>query len=322
MPHPQTTNAIRRPDLEQVAMEFTTDDTRRGYIGRLVLPIFPTRVKTGQYPTIPAKALLSMPRTERAPRSAYSRDDFPYDFKEFNCRENGFEEPVDDSEAAMLATYFDAESVATTRATGIIERVAEKRIADRVFNETTFRTESVAKGWLDPAGADPLADVNAGKTAIEDATGLAPNALIINREIFRGLGVCDAVVDRIKFSNPNVVRGELSAPLLAQYFGVDRVIVAGGVYDSAKAGKGVSPARIWASTYAMLAVLSDGGLDLKEPCLGRTFAWETDGGALSVETYRDENVRSNVVRARQHTDECITMSLAGYLLKGVNAKAA
>lgn len=322
MPYGNSSDAVLRPDLAAAAFEYSLSEASRGYIGTLALPIFPSSVKSAEYPVIPAKALLSMPDTKRAPRSAYKRGDWPWDMKNFTCKENGWEEPLDDSEAAMFRQYLDGEVVCTHRAMGIIERTQEKRIADALFNESTFSPHSVGNGWLDSANATPLEDVNAGKAEIEDTTGLTPNTLILNRQLFRGLGVCDAVIDRIKFTNPNVVRGEVPAALLAQYFGVDQLLVAGGVYDKAAKGKTLDVEKIWSSTYAMLAVVSPGGQDMYQPSLGRTFAWIEDMGGeerVVVEAYRDESARSEIIRARQHTHEVVQMTAAGYLLKGVNA---
>ena len=115
-----------------------------------------------------------------------------------------------------------------------------------------------------------------------------------------------------------MVRGQVSIQLLAEYFGVDRVLVAGGVYNNANKGLAKSIARIWSSSYAMLCVTSSGGQDLREPSLGRTFMWTQDSPTpVVVESYREEQIRSNVIRARQNTAEKLTMKAAGYLLKGV-----
>jgi hypothetical protein len=314
---PANSTTVPRPDLAVVGYEYMAQGPQRGFIGRQVLPIFEVARETAQYPVIPVEALLSMPETARAPKSGYARDDYKYDWLTYHCKENGFEEPVDDKEAATLGYYFDAESVATIRCMNIIERVQEKRIADKVFNESTFTPHSLTYKW-DSDSSDPLKDVNAGKAAVEDDTGLTVNSIIFNRAVFRTLGVNKAVLDRIKFTNPAVQAGEIPAKLLAQYFGVDQLLVAGGVYNSAGNNLDAVISKIWSSSYAMLGVVSTGGQDLKEPSLGRTFMWTEDSPQpVVVESYREDQTRSNVIRARQNTDECITMAAAGYLLKGV-----
>ena len=218
----------------------------------------------------------------------------------------------------MLASYFDAEALATQRAYQIIERKQEKRIADLLFNEVTFTPHAPSAAWNVFDTAEPKLDVDAGKRAVEDVTGLTPNTLIVTRQAVRDLSMCAAVIDRIKYTNPAVSSGELSPALLAAYFNVDRLVVAGGVYDSANPGQGFSPTGIWNKSYAMLCVCSSGSIDLREPSIGRTMLWTEDSPEnVVVESYRDESIRSDVIRARQNTQEALQMVDAGYLLKGV-----
>ncbi len=313
---PQT-KATLRPDLGALAFEYSLTAAQLGFIAGLVLPVFFTRLKSSKYPVIPAEALLEVADTARAPRTAYARGDWEWDFKDYSCSENGWEEPVDDSEAAMFANYFDVETMATYRAMAMILRTQEKRVAARIFNTNTFTGHAVAKAWNSYADADPRADVVNGIDAMRLATGLKPNALILDESILRQVSMCDSVIERVKYSDPNAIRGDLTIPQLEAYFGC-RIIPAGAVSNTAPKGKAKSIAPIWSPTMAMLGVVSSGGQDLREPSLGRTFVWEEDAPeTVVVETYREEQTRSDVVRARQNTDECIQFTGAGYLLTGV-----
>ena len=65
--------------------------------------------------------------------------------------------------------------------------------------------------------------------------------------------------------------------------------------------------------------LSDGGDDLSQPCLGRTFLWTDDSPTnIVMEVYRDEAKRSNAYRARQHTGECPMYAGANVLISNVS----
>ena len=59
--------------------------------------------------------------------------------------------------------------------------------------------------------------------------------------------------------------------------------------------------------------------DIQEPCVGRTFHWSADGSSMggTVETYRDETKRSNIVRVRQDTDEKVLYAATGHLLSNI-----
>jgi hypothetical protein len=59
------------------------------------------------------------------------------------------------------------------------------------------------------------------------------------------------------------------------------------------------------------------GNDFREPCIGRTFHWAGDGSSIdgAIESYRDEVVRSNIIRVRHDVDEVVLYAQAGHLLK-------
>lgn len=315
------TNAIIRPDLGVLAYEYSLGAATQGFIGHHVLPPFNTVLQSSQYPVIPAEAILETADTQRAPRTAYARGDWEFDFKDYTCKENGWEEPLDDTEAALFSRYFDAETVAVQRATLMVLRSQERRVAAKVMDTNTFSNAPAAHAWNSYADADPLADVNKAKDHFRYSVGLKPNALIMDEDVLKHISMCDAVMDRIKYSSPNAIRGELTLEQLKAYFSVPTIIVAGAVYNKAAKRKNKEIATIWPTDMIMLACLSGGGQNLKEPCLGRTFLWEEDSpGMLTTEQYREEQTRSDIYRVRQNTDECIQFTGAGYIITGVIAQ--
>jgi len=313
--------AIVRPDLGAIAYEFSRGASSAGYIAQRVLPVFYTPERSAQYPYIPADALLEVVNTKRAPRAAYARSDWQFDWKDYSCKENGYEEPVDDSEAKQFANYFDAETVAVERAMGIVLRSMEVRTAAKVFSTSIFTPHAVTHAWTDYASADPRGDILAGRKELRQTTGLKPNALILDEDLILHVSMCDSVIERVKYTNPNAIRGSLTLEQLQAYFEVEQIITAGAVYNKAAKRKPKDIDGIWDPTKAMLCVVSSGGQDLKEPSLGRTFSWQEDAPeTLVVEQYREDQTRSDIYRVRQNTDECLQFTAAGYLLTGLSAE--
>jgi len=313
-------STTQRPDLGAIASEVMRDAGKSGFIGFQVLPAFRSEIATGEYPIITRESMMKMPETRRAAKSGYNRGDWRFDLDNFACVEHGWEEPVDDKQAKLYARYFDAEVISTRRAMSIILRAQEKRIADAVFNTSTWTAVSITHEWDDATNAVPLSDVTTGKKAIKDATGITPNALVIAYSTFLDLGLCDDVVDRLKYVSPAVQRGEISAQMLASYFALDKVLVGDAYYDAAKAGQDASMSGIWSSEYAMLCRVATSG-DLEEPALGRTFVWTEESGSgedtTIVEEYRDEKIRGNVIRVRHDTTEKIVCTDVGYLMDNI-----
>jgi hypothetical protein len=65
----------------------------------------------------------------------------------------------------------------------------------------------------------------------------------------------------------------------------------------------------------LLAVLAKEPMNLKEPCLGRTFIWDRYGKELlRTETYREESTESDIYRVKSDQAEEFVFKGAGYLI--------
>lgn len=322
MPRPTSATTLQRPDLSTLAYEYMLDADRRGFIGLSILPIFEVPQQSADYPKIPTEALLKLQETKRAPRAAYPRSDYEFETGTYACVEYGWEEPIDDVEASLYRRFFDAEVVANMRAVDILLRGQEKRIADLVMSTSNItNTSNVSTEWSTAASCTPHADVETAKEAMRAATGLLPNAIAMTYKVFTNVLKSKELKDAFRYTNPIEIGGlEMKRRLLAQYFGVDQVLVGGAIYDSTAKGQSTTIADIWDDEYILLAKLSGGGADLREPCLGRSFLWTADSPSnLVVESYREEQTRSNIIRVRHNVDEAFIFAGAGYLLGNITA---
>ncbi len=322
MGFPTSDTAISRPDLGVLVQEYMETAASLGFVGLQVMPLFPTMEQSATYPVMPKEVMLKIFDTNRAMRSAYKRSDWEWEQGQYATRENGWEEVVDDREAKLYASRFNAEVVASMRASKIILRGQEKRIADMVFNDTNFAANSITHEWDDATNATPYDDVNDGVESVITASGIKPNTLIVARTTFTNLKNCDQIVDRIKYTFPGIDINSMSAAQLAQALNIDQVLVAGSVYDSAAKGQAASISDLWSNEYAMLTSVAMPGSDLTEPCVGRTFLWTDDSPTNEVvESYREEGVRGDVIRVRHDTSEALIKSLddTGALKSNISA---
>ena len=281
---------------------------------------------SGQYGMIPIEQLLQRAETKRAPGGGYSRGGWTFYPESFSCEEHGFEVPLDDREATQFRDYFDAELVGTQRALDSVLREQEIRLSTMLFNATTWTGAALTTGITNEwdvnhkTDAVPIQDVEGAVRKVWEGTGIWPNALIINRTVFRNLRNIDQIIDRIEATGAGQAAkpGEITPQLLAQCFDLDHVLIGGGAYNSAKEGQTTVIAPIWSDEYAMVARIAQTS-DPKEPCVARVFHWAEDGSDIggAVETYRDESVRSDVVRARNDCDEKVMYTGCAHLLSNV-----
>lgn len=316
MPRPTSSTTVNRPDLQAVVFEF--EDNISGFIGGLILPDFPVLRQSGEYPIIPIEALLEAPDDiSRRPRGKYKRGDFEFELDNYSCVENAWEEPVDDVEVKLYSRYFDVEMIAAMRARAIVQRVREKRIAAMLFNTDNFDEATITHEWDDATNAVPITDVQTGRRAIHDACGREPDTLIIAYSTFHNLSLCDQIIDRIKYTDPRVQRGQLTTDHLAQVLEVDRVLVGDGMKNTADKGQAASLSHIWSNEYAMLAVTS-ASMDITRPSIGRTFRWSDDTPESQVvESYREDQTRGDIIRVREHTDEEFILPACAYLMENI-----
>ena len=320
MPSPSSSLASLRPDIAESFNEFDLEADARGMVSTQVFPVVEVDKQSGNFGKIPIEQLLQQRDTKRAPGSGYSRGNFTFDDAQYACNEHGAEEPVDDRERQMYREYFDAEVIAAQRAYSAVLRNAEQRVADALFNTSTFTPTTVTNEWDDSSNAVPLTDVETAVQAIYDASGLWANALIINYKVFRNLRNCTQVIDRINSAGAGVISRptDITKQMLAEVFDLPNIIVAGTSKNSAKEGQSASPAQIWSGEYAMVAKVATSD-DFREPCVGRTFHWGEDGSSIggTVETYRDETVRADIVRVRHDVDEIVLYPEAAKLLDNI-----
>lgn len=333
MPGPSATT-FQRPDLGILFEQFDTIAAREGYIGTKVLPFLPVALQSAPFPKVVLESMLRDTKTRRAPGAAYNRVSGEFTQDSYATEEHGLEEAVDDRERRMYAQSLDLDMLAVNRIAAILAAEAEKRIAAAVFNATTWTgsalTTAVGTEWSSTNNSAPLDDVASALSKIRlgasGVGGAGINPLV-------AIGICDWTVfnnlrrntqikDTLKYAgidDPTMPWGD-AAKVIAKALGLRDLLVAGGVKNTAHRGLTRSLDSIWDDEYFMIAKVASTN-DLREPCIGRTFVWEGDGGAAAgtFEEYREEQTRTQVFRARHDVIEKVLYAECGHLLSNITA---
>jgi len=145
------------------------------------------------------------------------------------------------------------------------------------------------------AASTPLEDVYNQQARIESNTGFLPNKLVVNRQVWFDLKNHPDIVDRVKHTSPDAVTTDLVARLM----GIDEVLVTGAVKNTA--AEGLTANQDYIAGDDALLVYSAPSPSLMQPSGGYTFVWSGLFGSNEgqvVETYRDEDSVSDIVRVR------------------------
>lgn len=143
-----------------------------------------------------------------------------------------------------------------------------------------------------------------------------PNTLVLPYEVYAQVRIHPAVVDRAKYATIAVIGPEL----LAQIFDVERVLVPRALKNTANPGQAASMDFVWGKDALLCYVPPRPAL--KQVALAYTFQWNGAPGSLmghSVETWREDRRKADVVRVQRYYDQKIIAAGAAFLWKAAVA---
>lgn len=320
MPTPTTAGVTRRPELASFE-EFDLNASREGFITSQILPFLDVQRQSGSIGKMKVEELLKTENVERAPGAAFSRGNSRFETYSFECTEKGVEEPVDDIEAQVYRDYFEAETVATQRCIDRINRAREIRGATALQDTGTFTNTAVSVKWNSHASAKPIDDIHGRIKAIRLACGKRPNVVALDFETYLDAIECSQVIERAKYAGIDDPKN-IDDKVLAKLFKVERLVIAGAstVKNTAKEGQTRSLSAIWDRTKVGIGIVAK-TRDPREVCVGRSFHWNWGKSSEEgfVESYREEQTSSEVIRARHCVQEKIIYSTAWQILTGAYA---
>jgi hypothetical protein len=240
----------------------------------------------------------------------------------YRCEEHGLIHPIDDRLRANADEPLDPDRAGmrllTTQALIHRDRIwASKYFATTIWGQTDqtgVASAPAANQFLqfDQSGSDPIGVVDKARDNMGGTTGFDPNVLVLGRDVFRAIKNHAAVLARIQYTQRAVVTEEL----LAELFNVDRVVVPGGVQNTAKEGQ-TNAISFIVNPKAMLFVYAASAPSVDTPSAGYTFAW-TDlipgatnafGGVIG--RMRDEEAHSDLLEIRTAFDTRVVASELG-----------
>ncbi len=302
-------NVTINPVLSLTATQYAVGADQ--FIAKKLFPMLMVAAQAAGFYVFKSENMLNVPQIiARAPSAPYSRGRTTLDNDSYNTRDYGHEEAIDDRERKKYRSAFDAELAAVTRAMRVVLVNQEVR-AQALAVGSGVPTSAVGTAW-DQANSDPIGDINAVREVIRLNAGMLPNTWVISEPTFNVLSEHVKVTDKIKYSQKGIITEEL----LTQVFKIPNLLVARTVANSANEGQALTPADIWGKDCIIGFV--DGSPDLKSPTFGRIFSWTEESGSdgVIVESYRDDDIRSDVIRVRNDADEKLVAPACGYRLSG------
>jgi hypothetical protein len=300
-----TTTSIFNPVLSEMLNKIGENR----FVGTQILPIRNVGLSNGQYPVFNAEVFDNDASKARAPGSKAARIDFGYGQQDYACKQYMLEAPLPD-EDANKASQDGIDDVTAALAMKLQRNLMvghERRVASIVYNAGFNSTEQTGAAMSTSATAKPIVTI---QNAVErlNANGFYDNlALIIETSLYNELLNTDDVRDI--FNGAGIYNNR---QVLLDALGVNQIILCPTRFNAAAKGQNASRSKIWPDDKYLVAQV--GGGDFANGGFGRTLAYSPDGGAFTAETYREESVKSDILRVYNSVDEVVINTNAGELI--------
>jgi hypothetical protein len=308
-----------QPTISQVHVDKAISNVAIAYSNTMfvadeVAPIVPVEKESDKYFKFTAgEWFADDAENDRAPGTDAPRGGFSLTTDNYAAKEKAWAVPVpqriQDNADDPLRPFENATQFAMQK----VMLRKERQAATNLFSSGIWNTDfTVANQWSDFALSDPAKDVSDGIDAVVKEIGIRPNRLLLGHEVFAILKLHPDGIDRFKHTQ----RGIMTEELMAQWLGVEQIIVGSAVFNSAAEGATASQSFVWGKNALLYYVTPTAAIDVPNAAYGFQV-----GGAQGVRTrtWREESPDQDVVEATVMIDHKVTAAEAGYFFPSVVA---
>ena len=309
MPNPTRSDVHVNAPLTNVSIAYLQDEKK--FISSQVFPLINVPKQSDLYFQYDQGDFMRSEAKQRAPGTESAGAGYDLSTASYSCDVNALHKDVADQIRANADAPLNMDSDATKFLTQQMMIKRDRDWATSFFSggtwtgSTTGADINLAGGGLnewDTAGGTPIEDIDDQADSIEAKTGFRGNTLVLGVDSYNAMKNSADVVDRIRYTQTGVVGEDLLASLL----GLDKVIVARGVYNSANQGAADVIGRIYTPKSALLLYVPPSP-SLMQPSAGYTFAWGGYTGAgpdgQRVSRFRMDHLRSDRIEMEMAYDQ-------------------
>lgn len=319
MPQPTPSDVhVNRP-LTNISVAYLQDQTE--FIASRVFPNVPSTDQGNRYFEYERDAWF---RTDAAPRglsqesagSGYEIDNTPNYF----CVVQALHKDIDDQLRSGADQPINLDSDATEFVTrGLLLRRekdwAAKYFTTGLWTGSSTGTDIVPSILWDAAGSTPITDLRTQIGAMKKKTGFRPNKLVLAEDVWLKLQDNADFLDRIAITQRKIV----SIDLLAAVLGIEEVLVAGAVENTAK--EGATLAMDWVYTKDACLYYAALRPSIMKPSAGYTFSWTGYLGAGAqgnrITRMRIDPIKSDRIEGEMAYDQKVVAPDLGVFFNNV-----
>lgn len=276
------------------------------------IPMIPTTVFNGTYKVWKAADMRRRNVEKRANGSEFKRVNLGVEEKTFSCNEEGYEVPIADRNRLPGELDDTANKMGEDAYANFDIRLAETMNSTYFTQYKTGATDFTK--WSD-ASSTPITDVKDYKKAVKNAIGVNPDSMILTEDVFIALTENAQIIARMS----TCVDKKVTVQKLSEFFGIKNIYVMAGSettsFDGADAATFDGIKTDTALIYYRGTV--DGASNPSAvKCFYNTATYAGNNG-VSIQTYREEKITSDIVRVVQDFVIKVTMAEGAMLLVDV-----
>ena len=295
--------------LTNISVAYIQD--QNAFVASKVFPTIPVEKQSDKYFVYTKGDWFRDEAQLRAPATESAGSGYNLTTATYNTQVYAFHKDVDDQVRANADNPLNPDRDATSFITQRMLLRQEIQWASEFFTTSVWATDSTPTNlWNDYTASDPIGDVETAKATILTSTGFLPNTMVMGYDVFRQLRNHPDIVDRVKYTSAENVTEDI----LARFFGVDRILVARAVKNTALEGAATSMSSIVGKNAALYYVAPSAGI--LTPTAGYQFAWRgvSDGmGAnIGITRFRMPELRADRIEAQMAWDNKVIAADLGY----------
>lgn len=304
MAQPSQSDVFVNAPLGNIAVAYLQNQAE--FISGRVFPTVPVQKQGGLYFVYPKDQWFRSDAQPRGVSQESAGSGYTLDTDDYNCRVYALHKDIDDQVRANAGPPINLDSDATEFTMRGLLLKKEADWAAKYFQAATWTGSSTGNDIIpavkwDQPNSFPIKDIRAQITASKLKTGIKPNKLVLGDDVWDAIADNSDLLDRIKVTDTRMVTTQLLATIL----GLQEVLVAGGIQNTAPEGAVPIMSGIFAG--AALLCYAAPAPSLMAPSAGYTFAWTGYLGASAdgtrIKRMRMEPIASDRIEGEMAYDQ-------------------
>jgi hypothetical protein len=242
------------------------------FIADMVCPTLPVDKQSDKYFKFDPAAFMRADMQLRVSGTESKGTGFTLSNDTYYCEKYAVHFPIDYDTLANADDEVELEKNAARLLAQNVLLKKEKLFATAAWNTGIWTGDvlgSATYKWDDYTNSDPIRVIDQGKKVVRNRATVEPNVLILGEDVYLALKEHPDLVNRLQYTDPSI----LTEAKIASMLGVERVVVAKAIQNTANEGLAASLSNIVSAKSALL-LHRPSKLGLFTPSSLVNFAWK------------------------------------------------